>query len=171
MIEMKHLLIPYIFLFSFGVFGQVIEETPPFSGIDLSKRFRQYRNDYPVGVNGETFLSGTADFKLSRDLGIRLERFYAQFGTQQQINAGVLLKSYVSKRLYLLSGVNNVFGIDQQTGELEFQGLFLNLGVGYQTKGSLNLEASYLSPYSRSKSKISLGSLNRGNKISLKARF
>lgn len=160
----------YIFFAPISI-GQEHQEAPPLTNTNLNARLSQYRIDYPIGVNGETFFNGAAEYQISRKLSAQLESFYAKFGTHEQINSNISFKWYVQETLYLFAGTETQYDRNQVTGELELLRVNLNLGVGYEVNPDVLLELGYHPQISNPKTDSFGRPLSKQNSFSLRTRF
>jgi hypothetical protein len=99
--------------------------------------------DIPFGVNWEQFANGVADFPVTKDLAVRMERFYTKFGDQEQINAGLALKYFINKKFYLITGAEIQYDIIEIKGAPQRELTRFNFGMGYNLKPNLILELGY----------------------------
>ncbi len=168
---MKQFLGLFLVLLAINVSAQEFIEKQPTLENSFNPRLAQYRIDYPMGINGETFFNGAADYKISKKLHIQLENFYAKFGTHEQVRSSVLFKWYVKEKLYLFAGAETEYDIDQITGEPELLRVNLNLGVGYEVKPNFLLELGYHPEISSPKFDAFGRPLRKQNSFSFRARF
>ncbi|MEM9076361.1 MAG: hypothetical protein AAGC43_04940 [Bacteroidota bacterium] len=161
----------YISLCPFSALGQNRLEQP--TAIDDSKNLglSQFQIDYPIGVNGETFINGGIDYRISKSLGLRIQNFYSQFGTKEQINSSLLFKWYFKEKIYLFAGAENEYGTDQFSGERELLRVNLNLGVGYEVDEDVLLEMGYHPEVGSPKQDLLGRPIPRKSTLSLRARF
>ena len=156
--------------FSTVVFGQEIQESKPVDA-HPEKRLLQYRVLYPTGPEGNTYFNGAAEYKVSDNLSVRLENFYAKFGTHQQMTTSYLLKWYVKEKIYLFAGAESNLDINQYTGKQEIIRTSLRLGVGYEVKENLLLEAGLHSQVGGRTVDVFGEPVKGHNSLSLRARF
>ncbi|MEO0507233.1 MAG: hypothetical protein AAF090_13850 [Bacteroidota bacterium] len=115
--------------------SNVVKETPP----PLSA-LSQYRIEYPMGANGETFFNGGMDFRISERLRAGLQNFYAKFGTVEQIHTATVVRYHVTNKVNLFAGTESQYGTNLLTGEQELLRVNLNFGMGYEVDEDFMLE-------------------------------
>ncbi|MEM8764219.1 MAG: hypothetical protein AAGD88_10435 [Bacteroidota bacterium] len=141
------------------------ETPPPLSSLS------QYRIDYPMGTNGETFFNGALDFRISERLRAGLQNFYAKFGTMEQINTATIVRYHVTDKVNVFAGTESQYGTNLITGEHELLRVNLNVGVGYEVDEDVILEMGYHPQISAPKKDLQGRSLPKQNTLSLRARF
>ncbi|MEM8507001.1 MAG: hypothetical protein AAF717_04190 [Bacteroidota bacterium] len=164
-------LFTFFLLFAFVVQGQNGMEMPATIIPNDYPISYQYRVDYPIGVNGETFFIGGLEHRISKRIGIRIENFYARFGTNEQISTALLFKWYMQKKLYLLAGTQCQYGTNQFTGEQELLRVNLNLRVGYEVDEDFLLEMGYHPEIGSPREDLMGRPIPRQNTFSLRASF
>lgn len=128
--------------------------------------------DMQIGVNGEQFVHGVADFPISKDLVVRMERFYSKFGDQEQFNAGFALKYFINKKLYLITGAEIQYDIIEIKGAPQREFTRFNFGKGYILKPNLMIELGYKPRIGLPNSVVLQNVIsNRKSTFFLKARF
>lgn len=150
--------------------GQEYSEEPVNDSNAGSRNF-QFRIESPVGVNGEAFHNGAAEFRILSSLGARLENFYARFGTHEQFHTAFLFKWYVSDKLNFYGGRETEYGTNELTGERELLRVNLNLGVGYEVQPDFLLELGYHPEVVKPDEDLLGNQPKKQNSFSLRARF
>lgn len=143
----------------------------PVNDLNAANRFSQFRIEHPLGVNGEAFYNGAAEYQLFGSLGARLENFYSRFGTHEQFNTSVLFKWYVSDKLNFYGGPETEYGTNELTGETELLRVNLNLGVGYEVQPDFLLELGYHPEIGKPNEDLWGRQPKKQNSFSLRARF
>ncbi|MBM1104711.1 hypothetical protein JQC67_01050 [Aurantibacter crassamenti] len=129
-------------LFSLNVIGQEnIEEQN--NVLIPQQKLSSSGINYPQGVNGEVFKSFKVNYQFSEKMQLQLQHFYEKYGTHEQTISSFMLKWYIKNNLYLFSGPEATFDINQETGEFESMGGNLFGGVGYEVNPNLLLELGY----------------------------
>lgn len=134
--------LPLFFLVAFICFveihGQGLFETP--SKKSLPPKLTLYGLVYPIGVNGESFKTLLADYRVTDKFGIQLQHFYSRYGMFEGFRTSYLLKWYVRERLYLFAGPETDHETNPITGDLELLRVNLNIGLGYEVSPTALLQ-------------------------------
>lgn len=125
------------------IFGQETSEKSTISDRNSGNRILQFKMDMPKGVNGEQFVSGTADIPLMTDLAVRLERFYTRFGDKEQVSAGLAFKYFLTEKTYLITGAEIQYNLQSAPGNTQRSMSRLNIGIGQEVRPNLFLELGY----------------------------
>ncbi len=168
----QSLLLFFTILTCTTILAQIPSEKPKSSDKITNNRLLQYNMDMPVGVNSEQFVHGIADFPISKDLAVRLERFYTKFGNQEQLKGGFAFKYFLNKKSYLITGLENQYIINGSTGAPKKELTRLNLGIGHNVKPNLLIELGYKPMIGSPNPAVSETIIsNRGGSFSFKTRF
>lgn len=169
---MKQLLFLFVCIFfAVSAIGQKYNESPPPKDSILGAPILQYRIDYPIGVNGETFFNGRMEYKISEKLTSQLESFYAKFGTHEEIGSSFSFKWYVQKKMYLFAGTQVQYDLNQNSGSSELLRVNLNFGVGYEVNPNFLLELGYHPLIGKPKTNLNASPQSKQNSFSFRAKF
>ena len=126
-----------------------------------------------MGVNAEQFAHGLVDIPMTKDMAVRLERFYTKFGDQEQLSAGLAIKYFLNEEFYLITGGEIQYDINTNNAGFPQRELMrLNFGMGYKSERNLRIELGYKPMIGAPNSDVLENIIsNRESTFFLKARF
>ncbi|MBS9463247.1 hypothetical protein KIM67_12585 [Flagellimonas sp. 389] len=148
-------------------------EKPTAPDRNYNNQILQYNMDFPIGVNAEQFAHGLVDIPMTKDMAVRVERFYTKFGDQEQLSAGFAIKYFLNKELYLITGSEIQYDINTNNAGFPQRELMrTNFGMGYKSEGNLRIELGYKPMIGTPNSDVLENIIsNRESTFFLKARF
>ncbi|MBU2902841.1 hypothetical protein [Maribacter dokdonensis] len=137
---MKVLVRSFLFMFVIVVNGQAIEEPPEKNQPSSLTGIAVTGHVYPVSAIGDVHKSFMVQYGVTKSLQLELQGFYDTYILSERFRSSLMVKYYLNKRLYLLSGLDAEIATENsEVGQAPYRLGFV-AGMGYDVTENSMLE-------------------------------